>query len=1010
MNSKILIGLLLVVGGAGSYFLFRGSDEGARAPEAIEVSTADSGAEAAKPRAELEAPVLADAPSDAAARAVATTVVEAQPAEAAPKKSSGLVLVGRVVDESGAPIAGADVKAAGAQGGPEFGLDEIDADMFGGWVVIDSTTSGADGRFELPMQRKANTVQFAARKQGFGPLDQRFDVQPGRHEVGDVRMSRGAVVAGRVVNSSARGVEGATVHRKRVGGDMMAQFNPFPGPVVATTDAAGAFVVDQLALGDYKLVVKHPEHPDASLEGSTSQGSERVSGLEVRLADGAAITGVVVGIEGKWTDDLRVAASKVGGGAFGMPDFTGGRRAKVDKDGSFRLSGLAVDANYRLVVARGDKPNMMQMMGGRRGREGVEAKGGDVGVRVPLVDETALAGQVVDARTKAPLTKFRVEAGRGWLVPLADDKGKPQSNFPEGRFRHANLVRMGPEAKLDLKIVADGYRTYEKKGIEVPEGVVTDLGLVELEPAPMARVVVLDATTRQPIANAKVNLEALRDDGDGPRTIVSAIGGDDEGELPMMPSGETRTGKTGPDGVALVAMDPGKRLRAVVRAKDRAEWTGPAFVAPSEGEQAIEALVVEGGTVVVKVVDTAGNPVAKVAVERDQGESSVRVFAMGGDRKTNSKGILEFENLLPGPQRFRAKPDGMFGGMRMGRARLARSVDSGGAAAFAEVGAEEEERWSSVEVADKGRHELVLVVPARANLVGVVREGGKPVAGLRVRLTDGEDMGFDFGGESGAKTDADGRFELAGVEAGKQTLVVSGPRRAMDHEQEIEIYAGDNKVEVDLPSATIEGRVLSVDGTPVAGAKVRALLAPDEKKEGGGIEIATVVAFDGGEVGGEVMEFGMGQNNAATTDSQGRYSLKGVRAGVRLVVEVKAKECQPKRSEPFELAIDEVRANTDVVVQPGCTLDVSLRSADGRQRGFFARAVKLDDKGEETSEQSSQFAQRASTKLSGLAPGRWRVTVNPVSFGEGEGGGGEDPAAKEIELKVGQKNELVFDG
>jgi hypothetical protein len=154
----------------------------------------------------------------------------------------------------------------------------------------------------------------------------------------------------------------------------------------------------------------------------------------------------------------------------------------------------------------------------------------------------------------------------------------------------------------------------------------------------------------------------------------------------------------------------------------------------------------------------------------------------------------------------------------------------------------------------------------------------------------------------------------------------------------------------------------------------------------------------------------MRQNNAATTDSQGRYSLKGVRAGVRLVVEVKAKECQPKRSEPFELAIDEVRANTDVVVQPGCTLDVSLRSADGRQRGFFARAVKLDDKGEETSEQSSQFAQRASTKLSGLAPGRWRVTINPVSFDEGEGGGGEDPAAKEIELKVGQKNELVFDG
>lgn len=1011
MNSKILIGLVLVVVAAGSFFLLRSPQDGERTTQAIEAATLEAETAAVRPQAELVAPDLADAPSGSEARAVVTSEVEAKPAAASPAKSSGLVLVGRIVDETGAPIAGADVKAAGSQGGPEFGLDEIDADMFGGWVVIDSATSGVDGRFELPMQRKANTVQFAARKQGFGPLDQRFDVQPGRHEVGDVRMTRGAVVAGRVVNTAGRGVEGATVHRKRVGGDMMAQFNPFPGPVVATTDAAGAFVVDQLALGDYKLVVKHPEHPDASLDGSTSQGSERVSGLEVRLADGATIMGVVSGLEGKWSEDLRVAASKVGGGAFGMPDFTGGRRAKVAKDGSFRLSGLAADTNYRLAVARGDKPNMAQMMGGRRGREGVEAKSGDVGVRVPLVDETALVGQVVDARNKAPLTKFRVEAGRGWLVPLADDKGKPQSNFPEGRFRHANLMRMGPESKLDLKVVADGFRTFEKKGIEVPDGVVTDLGLIELEPAPMARVVVLDATTRQPIANAKVNLEVLRDDDDGPSMVVSAIGGDDEGELPMMPSGETRSGKTDTDGVALVAMETGKRLRAVVRAKGRAEWTGAAFMAPADGEQLIEVLLVEGGTVQVKVVDTVGNPVAKIAVERDEGESSVRVFTMGGDRKTNSKGVLEFANLLPGPQRFRVKQDGMFGGARMGRTRMARSAGSEGAAVFAEMGPDEEPEWSSVDVADKGRHELVLVVPARAMLVGVVREGGKPVPGLRVRLSDDGQMDFNFGGgESGAKTDAEGRFELAGVEAGKQKLLVSGPRRAMTHEQEIEIYAGDNKIEIDLPSATIEGRIVSVDGTPMAGAKVKAMLAPKDKGDGiAAIEMATVVAFDGGEVGGEVVEFGMGQNNAATTDAQGRYTLRGVRAGVALIVEVKAKECQPKRSEPFELAIDEVRANTDLVVQPGCTLEVSLRSADGRQRGFFARAVKLDDKGEETSEQSSQFAQRANTKLSGLAPGRWRVSINPVSFGEEGGGQDKDPEAKEIELKVGQKNELVFD-
>jgi protocatechuate 3,4-dioxygenase beta subunit len=1008
MNSKILIAAALVVVAGGSYFLFKPKDAAPNAPRAIEAVAEDVGPDAQRPPAELDAPELAETDSAGDARSVVATEGEAKPAAATPKKSSELVLVGRVVDESGAPVAGADLKAAAAQGGPEFGLDEIDADMFGGWIVVDSATSGADGRFELPLQRKANTVQFAARKAGFAPLDQRFDVQPGRHEVGDVRMARGAVVAGRVVNSSGRGVAGAAVHRKRVGGDMMAQFNPFPGPVVATTDAAGAFVVDQLALGDYKLVVKHAEHPDGNLEGTTSQGSERISGLEVRLADGAAIMGVVSGLDGKWTEDLRVAATKAGGGAFGMPDFTGGRRAKVDKDGSFRISGLAADTSYRLAVARGDKPNMTQMMGGRRGRDGVEAKSGDVGVRVPLVDETALVGQVVDARTKAPVTQLRVEAGRGWLVPLADEKGKPQSNFPEGRFRHANLVRMGSGGKLDLKVVADGYRTFEQKGIEVPDGAITDIGVIELEPAPLARVVVLDATTRQPVANAKVNLEVLRDEQDGNRVFVSG-GDDDDDGMPMMPSGETRTGKSGADGVAMVAMEPGKRMRAVVRAKGRAEWTGTAFVAPADGEQAIEALLVEGGTVVVKVVDTSGAPVPKVAVEREEDDSGVQVFAMGGDRKTNSKGELEFKNLLPGLQRFRVKDGGMFGGVRVGRARMARSAGADGAALF-DMGDDEEPQWSNVEVADKGRHEVVLVVPARATLVGVVREGGKPVPGLRVKVSDGDDMDFGFGGESGAKTDADGRFELADIEAGKQKLVVSGPRRAMNHEQEIEIYAGDNKVEIDLPSATIEGRVVSVDGAPMAGAKVKVMLAPEGSFESAAVEFAAVVAFDGGDAEGGVMEFGAGQGNAATTDAQGRYTLRGVRAGAKLVVEVKAKDCQPKRGEPFELAIDETRANMDFVVQPGCTLEVSLRSADGRQRGFFARAVKLDDKGDESAEQSSQFAQRASTKLSGLAPGRWRVTVNPVSFGEEGGGQDEDPAPKEIELKVGQKNELVFDG
>lgn len=1001
MNAKavVLAGVLLVAGTV--YFLTRGP---ARTGEAVgQPPAAVLEPEQPKESADLAAPELGAAPDVARVERTAAPA-ESGKIDSARAKEAPLTISGRLVDERGAPVAGAKVMVGTAGPGPEFALDEIgDMGGMGAWMALETVQSSVDGRFEAPLGRKSNTVQISARHSGNAPFDQRFDVKPGKNDLGDLKLAAGAIVGGRVVDSRGTGVAGVEVHRKRVGNDMFASFSPFAGPVVAVSDERGAFEVDQLAIGDYKLSFTHAEHPDAVHEGSTAAGSERQTNIEVRLEDGYPVQGVVTGIEGKWTDDLHVSASK-GGGAFGMPDF-GGRRGKVEKDGSFRIGGLSHEATYKLSVVRGDKNDMRQMMRGR-GAGGVEAKGGDRGVRVPFQSETAIEGQVVDARTKAPVTSFRVEAGAQWKVPLTDEKGKPQTSFPEGRFRFANLMRMNKDAKVGLTIVADGYRSYEKNGIVAKEGETTELGLLELEPAPMARITVVDATTSKPVANAKVSLEPVKQDGTA-GAIAFAVGGSDDEELPFMPAGSARTSKTGKDGVALVAMEPGKRLRPAVQAKGYAPWKGEEFTAPVDGEQAIGAGLVEGGTVIVKVVDTAGKPMPKQVVELDSDAAGMPW--MNGQPKTDAKGEVEFKNLLPGPQRFRiAGGGGMFGGGRV-RMRASR-VEADGMSI--DIGGDDEPQWSTVQVADKGRHELVLTVPVRASITGIVRERGRPVAGVSVRADDDGGFGgmlvMGFGGDAGVKTDASGRYTLDDVKAGTTKLVVTAPSRAMSHTQTVEVAEGENTLDIDLPACSVEGRVTDDKGAPVVGAKVRAVLAKGEEDSGGSVSM--VMAIDSGEADGQVMEFGGGENASTTTDADGRYMLRGLRAGKKLQVDVRAKEARPKRSDEFELGMDEAKTGLDIVVLPGASLDVSLRRADGKDAMFFAQAVRIDDKGEETTDTAQQFAQKAKTKLTGLAPGRWKVTVRPVvADPDGAGTQPEDLEPKTVEVRSGQKNEVVFD-
>ncbi len=127
-----------------------------------------------------------------------------------------------------------------------------------------------------------------------------------------------------------------------------------------------------------------------------------------------------------------------------------------------------------------------------------------------------------------------------------------------------------------------------------------------------------------------------------------------------------------------------------------------------------------------------------------------------------------------------------------------------------------------------GENVIMLGPPARVS--GVVQnEAGQPIAGARVRLRSVEaaaDESDDARASSGlpldfALTDAKGRWEIEGVARGFATFVVIAPNRVAT---EIEVPLAERSVVAEPiilpPAGTVKGRLLDVQGQPLAGVKV----------------------------------------------------------------------------------------------------------------------------------------------------------------------------------------------
>jgi protocatechuate 3,4-dioxygenase beta subunit len=1016
MGSRIALVTVLVslfaVGAGAAWFLSRGPAGGTGRSETAVPAAGSSERAGARPAAGLSSPGALPEEARAAERVeIAGALPAKEELTAAVAAPEGPRLHGRVLDPDGRPIAGATVIAGDGRG---FPLDVVGT--VPRFLKRAQTETDAEGRYELA-GLAAGSLRRLVRAAGFAPSEETDVLVPdaASFELDDVVLQPGALLTGVVVDPSGIGVAGAKLYLESPGDFRMRAFladGMEPRPA-AVTDPAGRFRIDELALGAWNLRVETEDHPERTFEGLAEHVGEIID-RRFELERGDVVAGRVLSVPAAEKGKLTVRATSAQGGEFFGFSRGAQREAKVGPDGEFLVKGLRMDEDYNLQVRKEDESRGFGAFGGSTRSERVSVRSGAQGVELVYQPEAGVTFQVVDGRTEAPVTSFQIQSGFRWRQPFLGDDGRPVNEFPEGRARVGNLRPDASPASLELELNAVGYETYERDDVEVFAGRDTDLGVIRLKPLPLVEVTVLDAKTELPIAGAEVALEEDREEDDrggferGFRSRQVSIELDDE-HGPVRIDDLGRVADTDEQGIARLTSLQEKRGTVRVTRDGYAPQAVEGVYMPTGETVRLVVQLGLGGAVRVRVVDEAGEPVAGVRVDHRSPQGASDPFAgffggrRGEDAVSDAAGELRFDNLEPGLHRFRLhRPErGLRGGRDVTFVMNTGEPDAAG--------------WTEVEVTEGAESEVALVQGELCSVAGRVRESGAELGGATVRIAaerEREEGAFSFpgfGGEEGERTDASGRYELSDLEPGRYVLTVSHPKRRMPADFKLEVKAGENRFDVDLSVAIIEGRITDQLGKPLAGIEVKARKA--SSGGGGGPRArALIMRADNGSTSGDIITLGDDVGDSTRTDADGHYSLRGVATDVDLVVRASGEGVQQGESEPVTVAPDQVRRGVDLKLEASGDVLVEATTAAGTPAEFVVvRATYQDDvpegSGSSGGEPQFSFLQSGSTRLSGLRPGRWSVTASPAGP---PGGDAPAPEPKEVVVAAGETATVSF--
>lgn len=253
----------------------------------------------------------------------------------------GVRLSGRVVDETGAPVAGADVQGLGLglqQVGWRWGIQPDDRRE----VLAHSDATGAFLTRALP---PGAPLRLHARRDGrVGRVLEVAALTPGEPaEPVTLVLEPGATLRGRVLDEAGAGLIGAQVYAWTQT-TTHAMGNPS-----AMTDAEGRFEITGVAPGDAQVQANLAGRmvPGAEVKG-LAPGEVR-DGIELRLAAGGTLTGRVRRSDGQPVAHVSLMLQVQQG------NVANALQLRLDAKGRFRLAGVPGGATCTLMALSGGR-------------------------------------------------------------------------------------------------------------------------------------------------------------------------------------------------------------------------------------------------------------------------------------------------------------------------------------------------------------------------------------------------------------------------------------------------------------------------------------------------------------------------------------------------------------------------------------------------------------------------------------------------------------------------------
>ena len=573
-----------------------------------------------------------------------------------------------------------------------------------------------------------------------------------------VELTKGRPIHGRVIDAQGQAIAHAAVY----GCEAAALVLTRRACAQSRADASGRFSLDHAPA---TATIVGVEAPGRALPAWEPVAADSTGPLTFRLTSGIEVRGVVLDGNGKPIPDVPVVARAAEDRSPAERPRPAHFAVYSDAEGRFRLPGFQ---RGRQATIEAIEPSRL-----RSEPEEILLEGpGPVDVEIVLFSGGSLQFGLI-SEDGDPLS------GRLEVLPI-DLQGPPDVTrfpFPPSRIHQAEggryeVVRV-EAGTYTFELNLDGYVTRRLTEVQIDEGAPTDLGPIELERSPSieGRVTAEDG---EPIVDAQVSSRRFKGASD-------------------------RSAMTGEDGRYRLAVNA-ERSSLFVRAKGYAP-------------QSLDDVQL-GATGVDFVLEPTGGITGTVEFPPGIDEAALpKVYRVEVSTPFDVSRAFAAENFHSSRQVARGRPF---------------EVDNVPAGAFSvEIYAQglAPHNSSAIQV-ESGRitdmGEIRLEEGWRLNGEALEQATQRPVAGASVQIRDASEA-YSFGPVlQQATTDADGRFEVAGITPGNYRVVANHPDYA-PAESRFSLTEGLEAPLVRLafqPGGVLVGTVRERTGTPIERAWV----------------------------------------------------------------------------------------------------------------------------------------------------------------------------------------------